>query len=446
MASAGRAGWLILIIHHLRVIAMRTIFRAFSIVAVIIVAGIVASVLYVFYDISMHAGDKGAPAGPITAAVLARGEYLTRAADCAACHSTSNGKPFTGGLPFKLPFGTIYSTNITPDRETGIGSWSDDDFVRALHRGIAPGGRYLYPAFPYTSFTAMSRDDALSIKAYLFSLKPQHVANKQNNLTFPFNQRWGMAFWNVVFLSDRRFSPDPAQSAAVNRGAYLATALGHCGQCHTPRNLAYGLEGGREFAGEVLQGWLAYNITADKHSGVGDWSDAQLASYLSSAHAQGRGSAAGPMAEAVENSLQYLTSEDISALVAYLRTVAAQTDDYEVNAVPAPAAEEPQDELGRQVFDGACVNCHQTNGDGRQTVYASLVGSRSVADPDGGNVTQIMLNGAKYRIKDQSVYMPPFGPAYSDAELAAVANYVIRHFGGKTGRVTPEEVAKRRRE
>ena len=306
-----------------------TIVRAFSIVAVIIVTGIVASASYVFYDVSMHAGDKGAPAGPITATLLARGEYLTRAADCAACHNAPNGKPFAGGLPFKLPFGTIYSSNITADRETGIGNWSDDDFVRALHRGIAPGGRNLYPAFPYTSFTAMSRDDALAIKAYLFSLPPQHVANKENDLIFPFNQRWGMAFWNLAFLSDRRFVPDPAQSAAVNRGAYLATALGHCGECHTPRNLAYGLESGRAFAGEALQGWHAYNITSDKRSGVGAWSDAQLASFLSSAHAQGRGSAAGPMAEAVENSLQYLTSEDIGALVAYLRTVAAQTGDYE---------------------------------------------------------------------------------------------------------------------
>jgi len=173
----------------------------------------------------------------------------------------------------------------------------------------------------------MSRDDALAIKAYLFSLPPLHVANKSNSLSFPFNQRWGMAFWNLAFLGDRRFAPDPAQSAAVNRGAYLATALGHCGECHTPRNLAYGLESGREFAGYVLQGWHAYNITSDKRFGIGAWSDAQLASFLSSAHAQGRGSAAGPMAEAVENSLQYLTSEDIGALVAYLPTVPAQTGD-----------------------------------------------------------------------------------------------------------------------
>src|ERR1700730_16949554 len=322
--------------------AIMTIVRAFSIVAVIIVAGIVASALYVFYNGSMHAEDKGAPTGPITPALLARGEYLTRAADCAACHTAAstpenslyppNGKQFAGGVPFKLPFGTIYSTNITPDRETGIGSWSDDDFVRALHRGIAPGGRYLYPAFPYTSFTAVSRDDALAIKAYLFSLPPHHVANKENDLSFPFNQRWGMAFWNFGFLSDRRFAPDPAQSAAVNRGAYLATALGHCGECHTPRNLAFGLESGRAFAGEVLEGWRAYNITSDKHFGVGDWSDAQLASFLSSGHAQGRGSAAGPMAEAIETSRQYMTPKDTSCLVAYLRPVPAQTGDCQVNA------------------------------------------------------------------------------------------------------------------
>jgi mono/diheme cytochrome c family protein len=431
-----------------------TIVRAFSMVAGIIVACIVAGGLYVFYNASMHAEDKGAPSGPVTPALLARGEYLTRVADCAACHNTQNGKPFTGGLPFKLPFGTIYSTNITADRETGIGSWSDDDFVRALHRGVAPGGRYLYPAFPYTSFAAMSRDDALAIKAYLFSLPPQHVANKENDLSFPFNQRWGMAFWNLAFLSDRRFVPDPAQPAAVNRGAYLATALGHCGECHTPRNLAYAMKSGRAVAGEVLQGWDAYNITSDKRSGVGDWSDAQLASLLSSAHAQGRGSAAGPMAEAVEHSLQYLTSEDIGALVAFLRTVAAQTGGYEANTAAqgssssATAADtrEPQDELGRHVFEDGCANCHEYNGDGRQTVYASLAGSRSVADPDGANLTQVMLNGAKYHINDQNIFMPPFGSLYSDAELAAVANYLIAHFGGKTGRVTPEDIAKRRRE
>jgi mono/diheme cytochrome c family protein len=269
-----------------------------------------------------------------------------------------------------------------------------------------------------------------------------------------------MAFWNLVFLSDRRFAPDPAQSATVNRGAYLATALGHCGECHTPRNLAFAVENGREFAGEALQGWEAYNITSDKRFGIGAWSDAQLASFLSSAHAEGRGSAAGPMAEAVEHSLQYLTSQDLSALVAYLRTTPAQTGDkqtggteFNIAQTPvassnasAPGRQGPQDEPGRHIFEGGCANCHKYDGDGRQTVYASLIGSRSANDPEGANVTQVILKGAKYRIKGQTVFMPPFGQAYSDAELAAVANYVIAHFGGKTGHVEPQDIAKQRQE
>jgi mono/diheme cytochrome c family protein len=301
----------------------------------------------------------------------------------------------------------------------------------------------------------MRRDDALAIKAYLFSLPPQHVLNRKNDLSFPFNQRWGMAFWNLLFLSDRRFAPDPAQSDTVNRGAYLATALGHCGECHTPRNLAYGFESRRGFAGEHLQGWHAYNITADKGSGVGDWSDAQLGSYLSTAHAQGRGSAAGPMAEVVENSLQYLTSEDVTALVAYLRTIPAQPDrsGIDITSVSGPSSpvqaldlQDAQGELGRHVFEGACANCHQYDGAGRQSAYASLAGGRSVNDPNGTNVMQILLRGASYRIKDQVIYMPSFAAGYTDAELSAVANYVIAHFSGREGRVTPQDIAKQRLE
>jgi mono/diheme cytochrome c family protein len=432
-----------------------TIFRAVSIVVVVIVVGIVAGAFYVFYDSSMHAEDKGPPSGPVTAALIERGEYLTRAADCAACHTVPNGKPFAGGFPFKLPFGTIYSMNITADRETGIGSWSDDDFVRALHRGIAPGGRYLYPAFPYTSFTAMSRDDALAIKAYLFSLPPQNVANRRDNLSFPFNQRWGMAFWNLAFLRDRRFTPDPNQSDVVNRGAYMATALGHCGQCHTPRNLAYALENNRQFAGEMVVGWKAYDITPGKQLGIGAWSDAQLVSYLSSAHADGRGSAAGPMALAVQDSLQFLTPGDIDALVAYLRSIPAQASRYGVIIASAyvpssspwgPNPPTPQTEVGLRIFADGCANCHEYNGNGRQTPYAALIGSASVNDPDGASMTQVMLKGVMFGIKDQKIYMPPLGREYSDAELAAVANYVIAHFSGKTGHVTPQDVAKRRRE
>jgi mono/diheme cytochrome c family protein len=432
-----------------------TILKALSIVVGVAVVGIVASASYVFYDSSMHAEDMGSPSGPVTPALIQRGAYLTQAADCAACHTVPGGKPFAGGYPFQLPFGTIYSTNITADRATGIGSWSDDDFARAVRRGIAPGGHYLYPAFPYTSFTGMSRSDVLAIKAYLFSLSPQHVPNRQDGLSFPFNQRWGMAFWDLAFLSDRRFTPDPNQSPQVNRGAYLATALAHCAECHTPRNIAFALENNHQFAGAMVEGWKAYDITPDKQFGIGAWSDAQLASYLSSGHADGHGSAAGPMGQAVQDSLQFLTPEDIDALVAYLRTVRPQASADGVRIASAyvpssspwvPLPSTPQTEAGQHIFADGCANCHEYDGNGRQTPYAALAGSASVNDLTGASMTQIMLKGETANIKGQVINMPPLGREYSNAELAAVEDYVIGHYSGKTGHVTPQDVAKERQD
>jgi mono/diheme cytochrome c family protein len=390
-----------------------------------------------------------------TAELVTRGEYLAKAADCAACHSVPDGKPFTGGLSFKLPFGTIYSTNITADKETGIGTWSDDDFVRALHQGVAKDGSYLYPAFPYTSYTGLSREDAVAIKAYLFSLPPEHAPARPNELPFPFDQRWTLAFWNLVFLDQHRFRRDPRASDDENRGQYLATALGHCGECHTPRNIGFAMALSKRFGGAMLEGWHAYNITADKGYGIGDWSDKQIADYLSGGHAAGRGSAAGPMAEAVAKSLQYLTNDDVVSLVAYLRRVEPKigTAGTEINRAPArmiasaswkPSAPDPENLDGQRIFEGVCAACHQWNGGGRQSRYASLAGSQAVNDPEGINLVRVMLMGADLRTSKGRGYMPSFGDAYSDAELAAVANYVIGHFGGKSGTVTAQAVRERR--
>jgi mono/diheme cytochrome c family protein len=212
----------------------------------------------------------GAPANLANADLVARGEYLTRAADCAACHTVPGGKPFAGGLPFKLPMiGTIYSTNITPDQETGIGAWSDEQFLKALHKGIGKDGKHLYPAFPYTSYALMTDSDVLSIKAYLLTLKPVNYTPPPNNISFPFNQRYLMMFWNALFKPSHRFRPNQDQPAEWNRGAYLVEALGHCGDCHTPRNILFGLNNKRKFAGALIQGWKAYNITPDLHWGIG---------------------------------------------------------------------------------------------------------------------------------------------------------------------------------
>ena len=416
-----------------------------AVVIVILAAGIVWRLLD--RDPEVSAADV-----PSTPELVARGRYLAQAADCAACHTVPGGEPLTGGVAFKLPFGTIYSTNITPDRDTGIGTWSDDDFVRALHQGIAKDGSHLYPAFPYTSYTALSRDDAVAIKAYLFNLPPKRAPARQDALSFPFNQRWGMAFWNLVFLDQHRFRPTPGASTEENRGAYLATALGHCGECHTPRNFAFSMKQSRQFAGTVVTGWRAYNITSDNAYGIGAWSDRQLADYLQTGHADGRGSAAGPMGEAVANSLQYLTPQDTAALVTYLRKVLPQTGEPGTEIAAATKlmsastawapdhAENDKNVLGLRIFEGACASCHQWNGAGQQTPYAALAGGQTVNDPMGTNLVQVLLSGADLRAVHATTFMPSFGKAYSDAELAAVSNYVLDHFGGKGGRVTADAV------
>jgi mono/diheme cytochrome c family protein len=418
--------------------------------------------LAVFYVIGNRSDSSAGNAPPLAGAPaqndqLARGEYLAKAADCEACHTDpATGKEYAGGFAFRLPFGTIYSSNITPDPETGIGKYSDDEFVRAVREGVRRDGAHLYPAFPYTSYTGLSRADVLAIKAYLFSLRPVKAPARANDLGFPFNQRWAMGFWNAAFFKDQRFETNPSKPAQWNSGAYLATALGHCGECHTPRNLGFGLANGDALSGQELQGWWAYNITSDRTHGIGAWSDADLHSYLSTGHAPGRASASGPMGEAVYHSLQYLKSEDVDALVVFLRDVPARSGKHPIDINPktasmdaasqsSPGAARPLDAtLGGKLFAGACASCHQWNGDGQQDSYAALRGTRGVNDASGANVVRAILEGVNYTVGEHRVFMPTFGQGYSDTEVAALANYVIAQFGGKDGAVTPEAVAHRR--
>jgi mono/diheme cytochrome c family protein len=430
--------------------------RFFIAVLLLLVAGTIAYVALNRTDVADGTAPPIAGAPP-SSDLLARGEYLTKAADCVACHTVADsGKPFAGGVALRLPFGTIYSSNITADPKSGIGGWSDEEFVRAVREGVRKDGRHLYPAFPYTSYTQLSRSDVLAIKAYLFSLPKIRQLNRPNDLAFPFNQRWAMGFWNAAFFNSQRFVANPAQSPQWNSGAYLAAALGHCAECHTPRNLGYGLEHGNELAGEELQGWRAYNITSDAKYGIGSWSDGDIAQYLQTGHAAGHASASGLMGEAVAHSLQFLNPDDISALVVYLRSVPAREGkhpvDVDANAAPALASIDAApggdnvaaNAQGLKLFEGACASCHQWNGNGQQTPYASLLGSRGVNDISGANVTQAILQGAKMRIDNTDVFMPAFGMAYSDTEVAAMTDYVIEHFGGKQGTVTADEVATRR--
>ena len=245
---------------------------------------------------------------------------------------------YAGGLAFPLPFGTLYSTNITADKDTGIGNYSDRDFLNAVQRGIRKDGARLYPAMPYTSYTFMTDADVLAIKAYLFSLPAVQRQNQRDTLLFPFNQRWGMIFWSWAFNPNARFAPNTAKSAEWNRGAYIAEALAHCGECHTPRNLAFALDNHRKFAGAVAAGWRAYDITSDKGTGIGSWSDEEIFAYLAKGHARGRGTASGPMAEAVDHSFSQMEPPDIRSLVTYLRSIPAVSS-HEPATIAPPAPE-----------------------------------------------------------------------------------------------------------
>jgi len=394
-----------------------------------------------------EANPTGVPASLAKAGIVERGAYLAKAADCMVCHTAPGGKQYAGGLGFKLPFGTLYSTNITPDKETGIGNYSDGDFLNALHRGVRRDGARLYPAMPYTSYTYITDDDALAIKAYLFSLPPVHAAPPENTLEFPFNQRWGMLFWSAVFNPDMRFEPNAAKSAEWNRGAYLAEALAHCGECHTPRNFAFALNNRKKFGGALAAGWRAFNISSDKQTGIGGWSDEQLVSYLSTGHATGRGTASGPMGEAVDQSFSQLVPEDIHAIAAYLRSV-PPVSSPDLPASPAPPASASHkegvttaDARGKMVFEGACVSCHGWTGESPVSKFATFTGSWAVNDPSAINVAQVVISGTKRTTPDGVLSMPAFGDAYSDDEIAAVANYVTARFGGKGSKLTARDVA-----
>jgi mono/diheme cytochrome c family protein len=398
------------------------------------------------------ANPSGVPAKLAQASLVERGAYLARAADCMVCHTTKDGKEYAGGLPFKLPFGTLYSTNITPDKETGIGNYSDQDFLNAVHRGTRRDGARLYPAMPYTSYTYITDADALAIKAYLFSLAPVRAAPPANTLTFPFNQRWAMVFWSALFNPDTRFEPDTSKSPEWNRGAYLAEALAHCGECHTPRNLAFALNNRKKFGGALTAGWRAFNISSDKATGLGAWSDDDIFSYLSTGHAAGHGTASGPMGEAVDHSFSQLAPEDIRAMVVYLRSVPAiaSADLPATLAPPAPASHKDgggtPDPRGKMVFQGACVSCHGWTGESSISPFATLTGAWAVNDPSAVNVAQIVISGTRRHTPEDAVSMPAFGSAYSDVEIAAVANYVTARFGSKPSRITAQDVAELRKQ
>lgn len=424
-----------------------------------------------------QSGDTAKLASAAGQAEIDRGAYLARASDCIACHTAKNGKAFGGGYPIATPFGTIYGSNISADRTYGIGDWTDAQFVAAVRHGVGRHGENLYPAMPYDSFIKMRPDDVLAIKAYLMSLPPVHTPTPALGVKFPFNQRWTLWFWKLINVKGDVLEDDAGHDAQWNRGRYMVEALAHCQACHTPRNITLGMDTSRAFGGSDLGAWRAYNITPDKTAGIGDWTDAELVTYLRNGDTPGRASAAGPMGEAVEHSLQYLNDDDLKAMVAYLRTVPAlpgaektprsrqghPASDYEM--LRGADAQMIARHAGAQMFLEHCATCHGATGAGKGTgvtAYPSLFDHSAVGASTSTNMVSVILSGVQRDMhgidekraekqaekqaggKTEQVFMPSFAHELSDEQIATLANYLSTQFGDPSVRTTATDVAKLR--
>ena len=389
-------------------------------------------------------------------ALIQRGKYLSTAGDCVACHSVPGGKPFAGGLALPTPIGEIIATNITPSKTAGIGNYTLEQFSDAVRKGIRADGQHLYPAMPYTSYAKVSDDDIQAMYAYFINaVPPADTPTPATALPFPFNIRLSMAGWNLLFLDNKVFVADAARDAEWNRGAYLVQGLTHCGTCHTPRNLLMAEIPSKELAGGDVGTWHAPNITSDLNSGIGGWDTAELVAYLKTGESLGKGQAAGPMAEAVDHSLQYLNDSDLQAIAVYLKSVPAQHNP--VDRKPVYDLGKPSDELatirgvalpadgdkmtGAQLYDAYCSSCHQAEGQGSfEGGLPSLLHNTAVGRSNPNNLLMVILEGVKRGAHGEDVRMQGFADTLSDQQVATLANYLTAHYGNPAVKVSASQV------
>lgn len=372
------------------------------------------------------------------AAQVAKGARLAAIGNCATCHTREGGKPFAGGLALATPFGTIYSTNITPDAETGIGRWTRDDFLRAMREGIDRSGRHLYPAFPYDHFTRVTDADIAALYAFIMTRDPERAEVPANQLKFPARFRPLMTAWNALYFKPGVYQPDPSRGAEWNRGAYLVEGLGHCGACHTPRNALGAEEKGSELGGGDSEGWYAYSLREDSPAPV-PWTPDQLFAYLRTGHEAQHGIAAGPMA-AVDHNLADAAQEDVRAIAVY---VASRIRPQAVNGgSPASARPPPADAQGGatgavgsaeggSVFAGACASCHgeDPTAAGRHLVPLGL--ATSIHAPDPRNAIHVTLEGLRPQPGEPGAMMPGFASVLTDRQAAALLTYLRARFTDK---------------
>ncbi|WEN16429.1 cytochrome c [Rhodanobacter sp. AS-Z3] len=374
-------------------------------------------------------------------ALIAKGQYLATVGDCAGCHTAQGGARLAGGRVMVTPFGDIPVPNITPDRETGLGEWSFEDFWQALHAGKGRHGELLYPAFSYTSYTKVSHDDALAMFAWLQSLPPVHQPARAPSLAFPYSVRNSLKAWRALYFNEGEFKPDPAQSAEWNRGAYLVQGLGHCNECHAARDSLGGTANNALLSGGKIpvQDWYAPDLSTREHGGLEGWSAQDIVDLLKTGQSS-RGVAFGPMAAVISDSTQHMTEADLHAVANYLQSLPPRA--------PATVATTPFDakaltEQGSKVYAQHCVDCHGKQGEGVAGVYPPLDGNSSVTEPTGINATRMVLLGgfAPVTAANQRPYsMPPFAQQLSDADVAAVVTYLRRSWSNHGSIVRSEQV------
>lgn len=405
------------------------------------------SFMYAPHAVAEDAGD---------AAQVKRGQYLAVAGDCVACHSAPAGKPYAGGLSLPTPLGAIVSTNITPSKTHGIGNYTLAQFTDALRKGVRADGQRLYPAMPYTSYAQVTDEDAAALYAYfMHGVAPVDAAPSPTALPFPFNIRLSMAAWNLLFLDRKPFRADPGKSAEWNRGAYLSRGLAHCSACHTPRNFMMAENSAREFDGGDVGTWYAPNITSDAISGVGNWSEQELAGYLRDGNAMNKAQAAGPMAEAIDHSLRHLNDADLHAIAIYLKSVPAIHDAGDTRAASSWGAK--ADDLlsirglalptdlnrmtGPQLYDAHCATCHQAHAEGSfDGGLPSLFHNAALGRTKANNLIMVILEGVQRQVEPPELRMPGFAHSLTDQQIATLASYLTQRYGNPKAVVTADQV------
>jgi mono/diheme cytochrome c family protein len=418
-----------------------------GLVAVAAIASLLAALAALVWLLAVR-GDVAVDAAvplPNDPALVERGAYLAKLGNCAACHTAPGGPPFAGGPGITTPFGTVYASNLTPDAATGIGDWNPDHFWRALHVGRSKDGRLLYPAFPYTEYTRVTRADADAIFAYLRTLAPVARPNRPHALRFPYDTQAALAVWRALWFRPGEHRDDPRRSEAWNRGAYLVGGLAHCNACHGARNVL-GATADEPLGGGLIpaQNWYAPSLTAPHEAGVGDWSIEEIVALLGTGVSP-RGSVLGPMAEVVFRSTQYARPDDLRAIATFLKELPQTT------TAPSPRPALPADDTvmrrGARLYETHCGGCHGDAGEGATGAYPPLAGNRAVLLASPANVVRVILLGGFQPAtagNPRPWGMPPYVHTLDEGEIAAVATYVRNAWGNAASPVSQSDVARYR--